>query len=63
MFAVAEHGLIPTIVCAECGGKGLDTAPNVAKVRPPLSDEEYAQLRRRCPKCRNKFLRNRGKTS
>jgi formate hydrogenlyase subunit 6/NADH:ubiquinone oxidoreductase subunit I len=63
MFAVAEHGLIPTIVCAECGGKGLDTAPNVAKVRPPLSDEEYAQLRARCPKCRNKFLRNRGKTS
>ena len=61
-FAVAEHGLIPAIVCAECGGKGLDTAPNVSKVKPPLSDEEYAQLRARCPKCRNKFLKNRGKT-
>ena len=33
-FALAEHGLIPNQVCAECGGKGLDTAPNVAKVRP-----------------------------
>ncbi len=30
----AEHGLIPNLVCADCGGKGLDTAPNVAKVTP-----------------------------
>jgi len=60
-FALAERGLIPPIVCVECGGKGLDTAPNVAKVRPPLSDDEYAQLRARCPKCRSKFLRSRGK--
>ena len=60
-FALAEHGLIPAIVCAECGGKGLDTAPNVSKVRPKLSAEELAALRARCPKCRNKFLRNRGK--
>jgi formate hydrogenlyase subunit 6/NADH:ubiquinone oxidoreductase subunit I len=62
-FTLAEHGLIPSLVCVECGGKGLDSAPNVSKVRPPLSDEEYAALRARCPKCRNKFLRNRGKTS
>ena len=62
-FALAEHALIPNLVCLECGGKGLDTAPNVAKVRPPLSADEYAVLRARCPKCRNKFLRNRGKSS
>ncbi len=62
-FALAEHGLIPSIVCAECGGNGLDTAPNVSKIRPPLSAEELAQLRARCPKCRNKFLRTRGKAS
>ena len=60
-FALAEHGLIPSIVCAECGGKGLDTAPNVSKVRPPLSADELRELRARCPKCRNKFLRTRGK--
>ena len=48
-FALAEHGLIPPIVCVECGGKGLDTAPNVAKVRPPLSDEEHAALARALP--------------
>jgi hydrogenase-4 component H len=60
-FAVAEHGLIPSIVCVECGGKGLDTAPNVSKVRPPLSADELRELRARCPKCRNKFLRARGK--
>jgi formate hydrogenlyase subunit 6/NADH:ubiquinone oxidoreductase subunit I len=62
-FTVAEHGLIPNIVCLDCGGKGLDTAPNVSKVRPPLSADELAQLRGRCPKCRNKFLRARGKPS
>ena len=60
-FEYAEHGLIPSIVCAECGGKGLDTAPNVSKVRPPLSADELQQLRARCPKCRNKFLKSRGK--
>lgn len=61
-FALAEHGLIPALICVECGGKGLDTAPNVSKVKPPMSAEEVAQLRARCPKCRNKFLRSRGKT-
>jgi len=62
-FTIAEHGLIPNIVCSDCGGKGLDTAPNVSKVRPPLSAEELVQLRGRCPKCRNKFFRARGKPS
>ena len=60
-FGMTEHGLIPNQVCADCGGKGLNTVPNTAKVKPPLSAEELVQLRARCPKCRNKFLKNRGK--
>ncbi len=60
-FGMTEHGLIPNLVCADCGGKGLNTVPNTAKVRPPLSAEEVVQLRARCPKCRNKFLKSRGK--
>ena len=60
-FGMTEHGLIPNLVCADCGGKGLDTVPNTAKVKPPLSAEELVQLRARCPKCRAKFLKNRGK--
>ena len=60
-FGMTEHGLIPNQVCADCGGKGLNTVPNTAKVKPALSAEELVQLRARCPKCRNKFLKNRGK--
>ena len=45
-FTLAEHGLIPNQICVECGGKGLDTAPNVVKVRPPLRAEEYARVAR-----------------
>jgi formate hydrogenlyase subunit 6/NADH:ubiquinone oxidoreductase subunit I len=60
-FSQAEHGLIPNLVCADCGGKGLNTVPNTAKVKPPLSADELVELRARCPKCRNKFLKNRGK--
>lgn len=61
-FQQVEHGLIPNQVCVECGAKGLDTAPSVAKVKPPLSDEEYTALRGRCPKCRQKFLKARKET-
>ena len=34
--------------------------PDVKKnAKPPLSAEEYTELRARCPKCRAKFLKNR----
>ncbi len=60
-FGMTEHGLIPNLVCADCGGKGLNTVPNTAKIKPALSADELVQLQARCPKCRAKFLKNRGK--
>lgn len=58
-FDMVEHGLIPNQTCVECGKVALDTAPSVAKISPPLSDEEYKELRARCPRCRAKYLKNR----
>jgi len=62
-FRQVEHGLIPAIECAQCGGKGLDTAPALGKISPPLSDAEAAELRALCPKCRAKYLKARRERS
>jgi formate hydrogenlyase subunit 6/NADH:ubiquinone oxidoreductase subunit I len=58
-FAMVEHGLIPNQLCAGCGAKALATAPMVGNVSPPLADEELAQLRPLCPKCRANYLKAR----
>jgi formate hydrogenlyase subunit 6/NADH:ubiquinone oxidoreductase subunit I len=58
-YTMVEHGLIPNMKCSECGATALDTAPMVAKVKPPLSAEELAEVRSRCPKCRAKYLKAR----
>lgn len=62
-YTLVEHALIPNQICAECGAKALDTAPVIRDIKPPLTDEEAVALRARCPKCRAKFLKNRGKKS
>lgn len=57
-FALVEHGLIPNRTCSGCGATALATAP-VARVKPPLSDDELARMRTLCPKCRAAFLKAR----
>ena len=56
---MVEHGLIPNQTCVDCGATALNTAPMVKNAKPPLSTEEYAEVRARCPKCRAKYLKNR----
>ena len=58
-FEMVEHGLIPNQKCVECGATALNTAPMVKNAKPPLSAEEYTEVRARCPKCRAKYLKNR----
>ena len=58
-YAQVEHGLIPNQICVECGAKALDTAPAVSHIKPALTETELTDLRARCPKCRNKFLKSR----
>lgn len=58
-YLQVEHGLIPAITCSKCGGKGLDSAPAVARAKPPLTPEEVQELRSLCPKCRAKYLKER----
>ena len=61
-FAQVEEGLIPNQTCAECGRTALASNPPkslVASCDPPLGETEMQELRARCPRCRNVWLRNR----
>ncbi|MDR3518173.1 MAG: 4Fe-4S binding protein [Azospirillaceae bacterium] len=55
-YAMVENGLLPTIVCTQCGAEAIAIAPNPTAFKEPATEGQKEQYRHLCARCRRKFL-------